>query len=104
MRKPVGESFNSKLLSNSSPSTWSGFGAGKDKLKIGDGDISIVEGQNGPAMKLSTELKHQLCKSWANALILKIMGRPHTLNFMILKLSQKWQLTDLEDGYFVARF
>ncbi|KAK3204901.1 hypothetical protein Dsin_018947 [Dipteronia sinensis] len=38
------------------------------------------------------------------------MGRPHTLNFMLTKLKPKWQfigqwqLTDLEDGYFVARF
>ncbi|KAK3212009.1 hypothetical protein Dsin_016715 [Dipteronia sinensis] len=38
------------------------------------------------------------------------MGRSHTLNFMLSKLTQKWslighwQLTDLGDGYFVARF
>ncbi|KAH7568757.1 hypothetical protein JRO89_XS06G0045300 [Xanthoceras sorbifolium] len=56
------------------------------------------------------ELKSKLCKPWANALILKIMGRSHSLNFMIQKLTQKWslvgqwQLTDLEYGYFVARF
>ncbi|KAK3231897.1 hypothetical protein Dsin_003778 [Dipteronia sinensis] len=61
-------------------------------------------------MKLSPKLKDQLQKPWANALILKNMGRVHTLNFVLTKLTQKWsligqrQLTDLGDGYFVARF
>ena len=38
------------------------------------------------------------------------MGRPHTLNFMLSRLQNKWQLlgqwqlTDLDDGYFVIRF
>ncbi|KAK3184890.1 hypothetical protein Dsin_032176 [Dipteronia sinensis] len=50
-------------------------------------------------MKLSSDLKVQLCKPWSNALILKIMRRPHTLNFI-----GQWQLRDLEDGYFVVRF
>ncbi|KAK3228048.1 hypothetical protein Dsin_007910 [Dipteronia sinensis] len=61
-------------------------------------------------MKLSENLKLKLCKSWENSVILKIMGRTHTLNFMLAKLRQKWplighwQLTDLDHGYFVARF
>ena len=61
-------------------------------------------------MRLSQNLKEQLNKPWANALILKNMGRTHTLSFMLTKLTQKWnligqwQLTDLGDGYFVARF
>ncbi|KAK3184851.1 hypothetical protein Dsin_032137 [Dipteronia sinensis] len=61
-------------------------------------------------MKLSPKLKEQLHKPWSNALILKNMGRSHTLNFMLTKLNQKWnligqwQLTDLGEGYFVARF
>ncbi|KAL5757024.1 hypothetical protein ACOSQ2_021770 [Xanthoceras sorbifolium] len=74
MRIPAGESFKSKLM------------------------IS------------SESVRKQLCKPWENALTLKLMGRPHTLSFMQAKLKQKWnligqwQLTDLEDGYFVARF
>ncbi|KAK2633746.1 hypothetical protein Ddye_028538 [Dipteronia dyeriana] len=61
-------------------------------------------------MKLSPKLKEQLHKLWSNALILKNMGRSHTLNFMFTKLNQKWnligqcQLTDLGEGYFVVRF
>ncbi|KAI9154263.1 hypothetical protein LWI28_023530 [Acer negundo] len=70
----------------------------------------ISEGPDRPAMELSSDLKEQLCKPWTNALLLKIIGRPHIFNFMLLKLNQKWpfisqwQLMDLEDGYFVARF
>ncbi|KAK3219609.1 hypothetical protein Dsin_013579 [Dipteronia sinensis] len=92
------------------PSNWSGFGAGKEKLKIADGDITIVDGLDGPSMKLSLDLKLKLCKSWSNALIQKIMGRPHTFNFMLHKLRQKWSLigqwslVDFEDGYFIVRF
>jgi hypothetical protein len=72
--------------------------------------LRLYEGPDGPSMKLSPDLKVQLCKAWSNALILKVMGRPHTLNFMLQKLRQKWaligqwQLTDLKDGYFVVRF
>ncbi|KAK0574080.1 hypothetical protein LWI29_017932 [Acer saccharum] len=70
----------------------------------------ISEGPNGPTIKLSEDLKNQLCKPWSNALILKVMGRNHTLNFMHAKLRQKWQLighwqlTDLEEGYFMVTF
>ncbi|KAK2642211.1 hypothetical protein Ddye_023974 [Dipteronia dyeriana] len=80
------------------------------KLNIDADDIVISEDPNGSMMKLSPKLKEQLQKPWANALILKNMGRSHTLSFMLSKLSLKWslighwQLTDLGDGYFVARF
>ncbi|KAK2638984.1 hypothetical protein Ddye_026779 [Dipteronia dyeriana] len=110
LRKPVSDSFKAKLISTSSSGTWLGFGIGKEKLKIEDGDISIVEGPNGPAMKLFTEFKFHLCITWASALMLTIMGRLHTLNFLLSKLSQKWPLigqwqhTNLEVGYFVVRF
>ncbi|KAL5833363.1 hypothetical protein ACOSQ3_017037 [Xanthoceras sorbifolium] len=49
-------------------------------------------------MTTSEEAKQQLYRPWENALTLKLMGRSHTLGFM------QWQLTDLEDGYFVVRF
>ncbi|KAK2646829.1 hypothetical protein Ddye_022024 [Dipteronia dyeriana] len=94
----------------SKPYSWAEFATNKEKLQSGQEDIMISDNPNGPMMKLSTNLKEQLHKPWANALILKNMGRSHTLNFMINKLTQKWnllgqwQLTDLSDGYFVACF
>ncbi|KAL5797474.1 hypothetical protein ACOSQ2_002294 [Xanthoceras sorbifolium] len=104
------DSFKTKLLEVSNPSNWKGFGDGKENITIEDSDFVLVEGSNGQDVILSEELKSKLRKPWANALILKIMGRSHSLNFMIQKLTQKWslvgqwQLTDLEDGYFIARF
>ncbi|KAL5746002.1 hypothetical protein ACOSP7_027148 [Xanthoceras sorbifolium] len=92
------------------PSSWQGIGVRKEPLKIEDGDIVLTEGPYGPDVVLSYELKKKLSKPWTNALILKIMRRSHSLNFMIQKLRQKWnligqwQLTDLEDGYFMVRF
>ena len=110
LRNPADQSFKSKLLNTSIPSSWSGFSAERMKLKIGEGDIKVTKGPNGPSMAISDELKLQLCKPWENALILKIMGRPHTLNYLLYRLRLKWQLlgqwqlTDLDDGYFVVRF
>ncbi|KAL5831677.1 hypothetical protein ACOSQ4_017031 [Xanthoceras sorbifolium] len=106
---PTG-SFKSKLLSMSSPNNWKGVGTGKEPVDINDEDISFVEGPIGPSLRISKELKEKLYQPWANALILKLMGRTHTLSFMLQKLKQKWslighwQLTDLNEGYFVARF
>ncbi|KAK3221246.1 hypothetical protein Dsin_008271 [Dipteronia sinensis] len=107
---PVNDSFKSKLLSMSTLGNWSRFGASKEKLKIEEGDITIIESSTGHAMKFSSIMNQPLCQPWSNALILKIMGRSHSLSFMLSKLSHKWwfigqcQLTDLADGYFVVRF
>ncbi|KAL5738140.1 hypothetical protein ACOSP7_030901 [Xanthoceras sorbifolium] len=107
-RKPMGASFKAKIMGT--PSSWSEFDALKEKLNIGQYDVTYVEGSYGSSIRMFAELKEKLQKPWGNALILKCMGRSHTLNFMIQKLQQKWsligqwQLTDLENGYFVARF
>ncbi|KAK3198009.1 hypothetical protein Dsin_021424 [Dipteronia sinensis] len=106
----VMDSFKSKLLGMTNPRSWSRVSTNEAKLNIGKEDILISDGPTGPVMKISPKLKEQLHKPWFNALVLKNMGRPHTLNFMLTKLNQKWtlhgqwQLTDLGDGYFVARF
>ncbi|KAL5768183.1 hypothetical protein ACOSQ2_014966 [Xanthoceras sorbifolium] len=77
-------------LSNSS--SWEGFGAKRDMLKIYEGGITISKDQEG------TE----------SALILKVIGRAHTLNFMRAKLKMKWNLIDqwqlTNDGFFIVRF
>ncbi|KAL5834734.1 hypothetical protein ACOSQ4_014231 [Xanthoceras sorbifolium] len=108
-RRSGSESFKLKLLNSVNPGSWTRFGSGKEKLKINQRDIVVVESPSSPTMKLSSKLKQHLCKPWMNALILKIMEIPYTLNFTLQKLCQKWnlssqwQLTDLEGGFFVAR-
>ena len=44
LRSSMGESFKSKLLNASNPNQWQGFGSGKERLKISEGDITITEG------------------------------------------------------------
>ncbi|KAK3222200.1 hypothetical protein Dsin_009225 [Dipteronia sinensis] len=110
VRREAMGSFKSKLLGISNPRSWADFSTSKGELNIEEEDITISNGPTSPVMKLSPKLKEQLHKPWSNALILKNMGRSHTLNFMLTKLNQKcsllgqWQLTDLGEGYFVARF
>ncbi|KAL5779861.1 hypothetical protein ACOSQ2_010598 [Xanthoceras sorbifolium] len=77
------ESFKSKLINSSHPGSWTRLGSGKENTKIEHGDIVFVESPRRTMIKLSSELKQQLCKTWTNVLILKIMGRPHTLNFTL---------------------
>ncbi|KAL5765674.1 hypothetical protein ACOSP7_016291 [Xanthoceras sorbifolium] len=104
------DSFKSKLMGMSQPSSWNGFSSTSERLKIDEGDITIVDGPDGKMMKISESVEKQLWKTWESALLLKNMGRSHTLKFMQAKLTQKWplvgqwQLTDMEDGFFVARF
>ncbi|KAK2661695.1 hypothetical protein Ddye_000269 [Dipteronia dyeriana] len=92
VRKEAVGSFKSKLMSMSTPNFWSGFRTTKEKLKIDIEDNVILEGVNGLTMKLSPKLKEQLHKAWENAIILKNMGGPHAMNFMINKLTHKWSL------------
>ncbi|KAK3205963.1 hypothetical protein Dsin_020009 [Dipteronia sinensis] len=110
VRREAMSSFKSKLLGMSNPRSWADFSTSEVELNIEEEDITISDGPTGPVMKLSPKLKEQLHKPWSNALILKNMSRSHTLNFMLTKLNQKWyilgqwQLIDLGEGYFVARF
>ncbi|KAK3198588.1 hypothetical protein Dsin_022003 [Dipteronia sinensis] len=86
MRNVSGESFKSKLSSTSVPGNWAGFVSDKGKLKIGDGDITIEEGLNGPSMMFSEDLKLQLRKPWENA-----TGGPWVIKNQYLVV-QKWRL------------
>ncbi|KAL5746934.1 hypothetical protein ACOSQ2_024231 [Xanthoceras sorbifolium] len=54
-RKPMCASSKSKLMGN--PISCSGFGAPREKLNIGQNDVTYVEGPNGSAMRISAELK-----------------------------------------------
>ncbi|KAL5769782.1 hypothetical protein ACOSP7_013936 [Xanthoceras sorbifolium] len=53
IRKPESDSFKSRLLGMSNPSTWGGFVSKRDKLKIDAADITISEGLEGPVMEIS---------------------------------------------------
>ncbi|KAL5826798.1 hypothetical protein ACOSQ3_018639 [Xanthoceras sorbifolium] len=57
-----GDSFKSKLLGATNPSTWLGFGSGKERISIENSDIVLVEGSNGQDVMLFEELKTKLHK------------------------------------------
>ncbi|KAL5812857.1 hypothetical protein ACOSQ3_027807 [Xanthoceras sorbifolium] len=97
MHNQVRGSFKSKLFIMASLGTWYRFGSMREKLRIWEEDIAVKESPNGLAMKLSMHLKNQLKRPWINAVVLKVMGKPHTLNYMLkqfgkTKLKQKWSL------------
>ncbi|KAL5802992.1 hypothetical protein ACOSQ4_031297 [Xanthoceras sorbifolium] len=61
IRKPVGDSFKTKLMNMASPNNWSRFCA-EGEIKDRGRDITFSEGPNGLAMKLYDDLKNQLYK------------------------------------------
>ncbi|KAL5772021.1 hypothetical protein ACOSQ2_011945 [Xanthoceras sorbifolium] len=82
----MGGSFKSKLLNMAPPSSWEGFGSTKDKIAISKEDYNVSEGPEGKELILSENLKTKLSRPWENAVILKSMGRQHTLNFILPRL------------------
>ncbi|KAL5841148.1 hypothetical protein ACOSQ3_011751 [Xanthoceras sorbifolium] len=63
------DSFKSNLMNTTSPSSWTGFGAGKNRLKIVQGDITVSEGPSGlktnirgSAKKILEDISNVVCK------------------------------------------
>ncbi|CAL8138480.1 unnamed protein product [Prunus armeniaca] len=75
-----------------------------------DEDVTISRGDRGQCIQFSDRTMDRLCKPWQNALIIKLLGRSHTYNYLHARLQQKWspnggwKLVDLVNYYFVVRF
>ncbi|XP_021803308.1 uncharacterized protein LOC110747440 [Prunus avium] len=73
-------------------------------------DVVISKGEKGPSIQFSERAMSRLCKPWQNALIIKLLGRSHTHNYLQARLQQKWslkggwKLVDLINDYFVVKF
>ncbi|XP_021823959.1 uncharacterized protein LOC110765193 isoform X1 [Prunus avium] len=73
-------------------------------------DVTISRGDRGPCIQFSERAMSRLCKPWENALIIKLLGRSHTYNYLHARLQQKWglkggwKLVDLMHDYFVVKF
>ncbi|KAJ4839687.1 hypothetical protein Tsubulata_032272 [Turnera subulata] len=82
----------------------------EEEAEYEDGDICIIDGENGPEVELWDAFISRLQKSWKRAVILKVLGR--NVGYMALKnkLQSLWKPTgpyrviDIENNYFVARF
>ncbi|CAL8157860.1 unnamed protein product [Prunus armeniaca] len=73
-------------------------------------DVVVACGERGPSIQFSERAMDRLCKPWKNALIIKLLGRSHTYNYLHARLQQKWslkwgwKLVDLVNDYFVVKF
>lgn len=70
----------------------------------------LADEDNGLDLVMQNELHDKVCKSWKDTLVLKLLGGNHIIGYLRSRLQQKWapkdhwQLIDLENNYFLARF
>lgn len=73
-------------------------------------DVVISRGDRGPSIQFSDRAMNRLCQPWKNSLIIKLLGRSHTYNYIHDRLQQKWslkgnwKLVDLVNDFYVVRF
>ncbi|CAL8990508.1 unnamed protein product, partial [Prunus brigantina] len=51
-----------------------------------DDDVVVSKGEKGPSIQFSKRAMSRLCKPWQNALIIKLLGRSHTYNYLQSRL------------------
>ncbi|CAL8115939.1 unnamed protein product [Prunus armeniaca] len=84
-------------------------GVAEDNLIIRDGDCVVMDGDI-QSIKFSESIKDCLYRPWRTSVIIKLMGRPLTYNFLRARLLQRWalkgpmSLIDLENNYFIVKF
>ncbi|XP_034214774.1 uncharacterized protein LOC117627015 [Prunus dulcis] len=84
-------------------------GMAEDHLIIGDGDCVVMDGDI-PSINFSESIKDCLYRPWRTSVIIKLMGRPLTYNFLRARLLHRWalkgpmSLIDLENNYFIVKF
>ena len=77
-------------------------------LEFMDDEVETLR-QGMVAVKFSKELKQEIRRPWARALIVKVYGRVVGLNFLQAKLLAMWKpagrldVVDLEHGFFLTR-
>lgn len=73
-------------------------------------DCTITRGNKGPSFSFSERAMARMCAPWKNSLIVKLIGRTHTLNFLATRLKSKWNLkgsmsiVDLVNNFFIVTF
>ncbi|CAL2248921.1 unnamed protein product [Prunus armeniaca] len=108
------ESFRDKLMNKVNPVRNVGIDVNSLEAEYeglnDDEDVTISRGDRGPCIQFSDRAMDPLCKPWQNALIIKLLERSHTYNYLHARLQQKWspngewKLVDLVNYYFVVRF
>lgn len=73
-------------------------------------DCTVTRGNLGPSFSFSDRAMAKMCAPWKNSLIVKLIGRSHTLNFLAARLKLKWRpkggmnIVDLVNNYFIVSF
>lgn len=81
-----------------------------DTLCGEESDVMADEKGKTPVVKLSVEMYHNLFKPWKGSLVLKLLDK--IINYRVMeqrtrnlwKLEAGYELIDLEQGYYLARF
>lgn len=82
----------------------------KTKISLGPNEYSFSDKANGVKAAIEFDAHARLCELWEDALILKSSRGHHTIGYLYARLSQKWapkhawQLIDLPNDLYVARF
>ncbi|KAJ6387308.1 hypothetical protein OIU78_017096 [Salix suchowensis] len=98
---PVLMSFKDKVSTD--------FGMAEDIMVIGDEDYIIQNGKV-PSIQFSDKIKDCLYRPWKSAIIIKLMGRPLTYNFLREQLLRRWKpkelitFIDLENNFLIVKF
>ncbi|KAJ6418583.1 hypothetical protein OIU84_001863 [Salix udensis] len=98
---PISMSFKDKFSAD--------FGMAEDIMVIGDEDFIIQNGKV-PSIQFSDKIKDCLYRPWKSAIIIKLMGRLLTYNFLREQLLRRWKLKepitliDLENNFLIVKF
>ncbi|KAM2625660.1 hypothetical protein TB1_032494 [Malus domestica] len=75
-----------------------------------DMDASFSREVKGPIVTFSEKAVTKFGKDWHDALVIKLLGRSHTYNFLLNMLRQKWQLKggmqliDIDHDFYIVKF
>ncbi|KAM1486321.1 hypothetical protein ACFX2I_000533 [Malus domestica] len=78
-----------------------------EESELSDEDVAFSIGEKGPSVLFSEKATGNFCKKWNGVLIIKLLGRSHSDNFLRTRQNQKWrlkgdlQLIDLDNDYYL---
>ncbi|MBA0745975.1 hypothetical protein Gogos_008532 [Gossypium gossypioides] len=82
----------------------------EDDIKLLEGDVLMSVENENPSIKFSESVNNLVNESMSKTIILKLLGRRIGFNalrsktLMLWKTNQLFQLMDLENNYYVAKF
>lgn len=81
-----------------------------DLLNLNDNNYDIADYDNRYDVRMEKGIHEKLCKPRKEVLVVKLIGEKHSFEYLKSRLQQKWapkgswQLMNLENDYYLARF